>query len=90
MTKRKRMKGQPMMYKILHRKLKIKQHDPIYTIQDGRTDNQSIKIFHIDQDELVNFKWQNFMALRVNVEFKFFFSFESCYKIWKKNSFPLN
>jgi hypothetical protein len=31
MTKRKRMKGQPMMYKILHRKLKIKQHDPIYT-----------------------------------------------------------
>jgi hypothetical protein len=31
MTKRKRMKGQPMMFKILHRKLKIKQHDPIYT-----------------------------------------------------------
>jgi len=28
MAKRKRIKGQTMIYKTLHRKLKIKQHEP--------------------------------------------------------------
>jgi len=28
MTKRKRTKGQTMIYKTLHRKLKIEQHEP--------------------------------------------------------------